>query len=169
LVAKAYAGGVPMGGDLIASDDVAPKFLVWAMRDPESAALQRLQVVKGWVDAEGSGRERVFDVVCSDGLVPDPTTHRCADNGATVELATCKITEGKGASELRTLWTDPEFDASRRAFYYLRAIENPTCRWSTWDAIRANVAPNPTLAPTIQERAWSSPIWYVPAGSAKVE
>ena len=176
-VAKAYAAGVAMGSDLVgeagasaaglgggggATGGKAPSFLVWAMRDPKSAALQRLQVVKGWVE-DGKGQERVYDVACSDGLTPDPTTHRCPDNGATVDLATCKITDGKGAAELRTVWSDPEFDASRRAFYYTRVIENPTCRWSTWDAIRAGVEPNPKLEPTIQERAWSSPIWYVPA------
>ncbi len=103
------------------------------------------------------------------GSRPIPATHRCPDNGATVDVATCKITDGKGAAELRTVWSDPEFDGSRRAFYYLRVLENPTCRWSTWDAIRAGVAPNPKLEPIIQERAWSSPIWYVPAGSAAGE
>jgi hypothetical protein len=177
-VTKAYASGVAMGGDLPtppaagtaglggsgSAAGQAPRFLVWAMRDPKSAALQRLQVVKGWVE-NGKGQERVYDVACSDGLTPDSATRRCPDNGATVDLASCKITEGKGAAELRTVWSDPEFDARQRAFYYLRVLENPTCRWSTWDAIRAGVEPRPGLAPTIQERAWSSPIWYVPAGS----
>jgi hypothetical protein len=167
-VAKAYASGVAMGGDLAAPSGGgarAPQFLLWALRDAKSAALQRLQVVKGWVE-NGKGQELVYDVACSDGLAPDPATHRCPDNGATVELATCKITEGKGAGELRAVWTDPSFDASQRAFYYLRVLENPTCRWSTWDAIRAGVEPRKDLPPTIQERAWSSPIWYVPAGAA---
>jgi hypothetical protein len=173
-VAKAYAQGVPMGGDLMAETSgaggaagtkKAPKFLVWAMRDAKSAALQRVQVVKGWVE-NGKGQERVYDVACSDHLTPDPKTHRCPDNGATVDVATCKITEGKGAGELRTVWTDPDFDPSQRAFYYLRALENPTCRWSTWDAIRAHVEPRPDVAATIQERAWSSPIWYAPGPRA---
>jgi hypothetical protein len=170
-VAKAYAAGVSMGGDLAApsgADAQAPKFLLWALRDAKSAGLQRLQVVKGWVE-NGKGHELVYDVACSDGLTPDPATHRCPDNGATVDLATCKITEGKGAAELRTVWTDPDFDASQRAFYYLRVLENPTCRWSTWDAIRSGVAPRKDLPPTIQERAWSSPIWYVPAGAVGAE
>ena len=139
----------------------APQFLVWAMRDPHSGWLQRVQIVKGWVE-DGKAQERVFDVACSDGLTPDATTHRCPDNGATVDLATCAVSENKGAAELRTLWTDPTFDPRQRAFYYVRVLENPTCRWSTWDAIRAGVEPNPKLAKTIQERAWSSPIWYVP-------
>jgi hypothetical protein len=168
LVGQPTAGTAGLGGGAGAAGAKGPSFLVWAMRDPKSAALQRLQVVKGWVE-DGKGQERVYDVACSDGLTPDPTTYRCPDNGATVELATCKITDGKGAAELRTMWSDPEFDASRRAFYYLRVLENPTCRWSTWDAIRAGVEPNAKLEPTIQERAWSSPIWYVPAGSAAGE
>jgi hypothetical protein len=161
--AKAYGAGVPMGGDLVGGRAGAPRFLVWATRDARSAALERLQVIKGWVE-DGEGREQVYDVACSDGLAPDASTHRCPDNGATVDLATCTPSEGKGAAELRTLWTDPDFDPSRRAFYYLRVLENPTCRWSTWDALRAGVEPNPELAPVIQERAWSSPIWYEPAG-----
>jgi hypothetical protein len=163
-VAKAYAAGVPMGGDLVAgaAGAGAPRFLLWALRDARSAPLQRLQVVKGWVE-DGEGRERVYDVACSEGTAPDAATHRCPDNGAGVDLADCSITEGVGAEELRTMWTDPDFDPARRAFYYLRAIENPTCRWLAWDAVRAGVAPDPDLEPVIQERGWSSPIWYAPA------
>ncbi len=111
---------------------------------------------------DGKAQERVFDVACSDGLTPDSNTHRCADNGATVDLRTCAVSENKGAVELRALWSDPTFDPRQRAFYYVRVLENPSCRWSTWDAMRAGVEPNPKLAKTIQERAWSSPIWYVP-------
>ena len=159
-IAAAYAEGVPMGGDLVARGADAPRFLVWAMRDPSSAALQRVQVVKAWVE-NGEGRERVFDVACSDGLAPDAATYRCPDNGATVDLATCTASAGSGAAELGALWEDPTFVAGQRALYYVRVLENPTCRWSTWDAVRAGVAPNPALHATIQERAWSSPIWYV--------
>ncbi|MEM6703897.1 MAG: DUF3604 domain-containing protein [Acidobacteriota bacterium] len=162
MVQAAYADGVPMGADLMARDGVAPRFLLWATRDAESAPLQRLQIVKVWLDAGAGPSEQVFDVACADGLEPDPITHRCADNGAEVNLRDCSISLDKGAPELSALWSDPGFDASERALYYLRVLENPTCRWSTWDAIRSGVEPRPDLHATIQERAWSSPIWYVP-------
>ncbi len=161
MIAQAYAGGVPMGGDLQGIGGGAPRFLVWATRDPNSAPLQRVQIVKGWV-ASGAAQEKVFDVACSDGLVPDPSSHRCPDNGAAVNLTDCSISQDLGAAELLTLWRDPEFSADQRAVYYVRVLENPSCRWSTWDAIRAGVTPRPDLAATIQERAWSSPIWYLP-------
>jgi hypothetical protein len=162
LVATAYRISVPMGGDLDRlAGETAPSFLVWAMRDAMTAPLQRLQIVKGWaVGAET--HERVYDVACSDGLSVDETTHRCPDNGADVELATCVASADVGAAELKTLWTDPDFDANQSAFYYVRVLENPTCRWSTWDALRAGVAPRQDFPATIQERAWSSPIWYTP-------
>jgi hypothetical protein len=163
MVAKAYAGGVPMGADLVGEGNSAPGFLVWTSRDPNSAPLQRMQIVKGWVE-DGQAQEQVFDVACSDGLVPDPASHRCPDNGAEVDLSDCSISEGLGAAELETLWSDPGFDADQRAFYYVRVLENPTCRWSTWDAIRTGVEPREDLHATIQDRAWSSPIWFVPGG-----
>ena len=161
MVVKAYTDGVSMGGNLLARGDAAPKFLVWAVRDPKSAALQRVQIIKGWI-ADGEPQERVYDVACSDGLRVDPSTHRCPDNGARVNLADCSITTEVGDAELKTQWTDPAFDAGQRAFYYVRVLENPTCRWSTWDAVRAGVEPRSDLKKTIQERAWSSPIWYKP-------
>jgi hypothetical protein len=161
VVAQSYTRGVPMGGDLLQRGTHAPQFLAWALRDPHAGWLQRVQIVKGWVQG-GKTQEHVFDIACSDGLTPDATTHRCADNGATVDLSTCAVSENKGAVELRALWSDPTFDPRQRAFYYARVLENPSCRWSTWDALRAGIEPNPKLAKTIQERAWSSPIWYVP-------
>ncbi len=160
-VAAAYEHGVPMGGDLEAGNDGAPSFLVWALRDPENAWLQRAQVIKGWLE-DGEAQEQVYDVVCSDGLEPDPETHRCGDNGAQVNLDDCSISRDKGAVELRTTWTDPDFNAGARSFYYVRVLENPTCRWSTWDALSLGIEPNPDLHATHQERAWSSPIWYTP-------
>lgn len=157
MIERAYAGGVPMGSDLITGGQ-APTFIAWASADPRGTALQRLQIVKGW-EKNGETYEAVYDVACSDGLRPDPETHRCPDNGARVNLADCSITEGVGATELKTLWQDPDYDSESRAFYYLRALENPTCRWSTWDALRAGVEPRPDLHTTLQERVWSSPIW----------
>ena len=162
LVSKAYQHGVPMGGDLRGAAGVgAPSFLVWAMQDPLAAPLQRMQIVKGWVE-DDTTHEQVYDVACADGLVVDPETHRCPDNAARVDLETCAISQDLGATELKTIWADPDFDAATRAFYYLRALENPTCRWSTWDALRAGVEPRRGLPATIQERAWSSPIWFTP-------
>ena len=161
MVAEAYAGGVAMGGELVEPGNRAPRFLVWATRDPASNPLQRLQVIKGWVDG-GEAHEQVYDVACSDGLAVDPATHRCPDNGAGVNLDDCSVSGDAGDAELRTLWTDPDFDPAQRALYYVRVLENPSCRWSTWDAIRAGNEPRPDLPAIIQERAWSSPIWITP-------
>jgi hypothetical protein len=152
-----------MGGDLPAkpANAKAPKFLLWALKDPDSAPLQRIQIVKGWME-NGESQEQIFDAVCSDKLKPDPKTQRCPDNGATVNLSDCSIAKDKGAVELHTVWTDPTFVSGQRAFYYARVLENPVCRWTTWDALR-NKLDLPTHVPaTIQERAWSSPIWYTP-------
>lgn len=161
-VRTAYANAVPMGGDLVEKPGHAPQFVVIAMRDLNSAPLQRIQMIKGWVDAGGAAHEKLFDVVCSDGGKVDARTQRCPDNGATVDLSTCEISRDKGAGQLQSAWSDPEFDPRQHAFYYARVIENPTCRWSTWDAVRARVAPNPKLPSTLQERAYTSPIWFVP-------
>jgi hypothetical protein len=161
LVREAYAKGVPMGSDLAPSTGKAPKFLIWGVRDPNSGYLQRAQIVKGWVE-NGVAKEQVFDVACSDKLALNRTSWRCPDNGAGVNLATCEPDPYKGDVELRTLWTDPTFKPKQQVFYYLRVLENPSCRWSTWDALRNGTPPNPTLAKTIMERAWSSPIWYEP-------
>ncbi|ARN72726.1 DUF3604 domain-containing protein [Oceanicoccus sagamiensis] len=159
LISRAYQTGISMGGQLPASGDRAPSFLTWAVADPNTARLQRVQIIKGWVE-NGEHQEQVYDVACSDGLAVDPQTHRCPDNGARVNLQDCSITAGVGANELKTLWQDPDFTPGQAAFYYVRVLENPVCRWSTWDAIRSGVAPRSDLPATIQERAWSSPIWY---------
>jgi len=166
LVSEAYDKGVTMGGDLMNDDDKTPEFLVWARRDMNSAPIQRIQIIKGWMD-NNSGRpnEKVFDVACSDGLEVDPITNRCPDNGARVNISDCSITTNVGASELKTIWKDPEFNPSDKSFYYVRVLENPTCRWSTWDAIKNGHKPREDLHETIQERAWSSPIWYIPKPS----
>ena len=139
----------------------SPTLLTWATADPKGTRLQRLQIIKVWVE-DGTNHERVFDVACSDGLTVDPATHRCPDNGATVVLSDCSITPDVGATSLQARWEDPGFRADRRAAYYVRVLENPTCRWSTWDAVKAGVRQRPDLPATIQERAWSSPIWFEP-------
>jgi hypothetical protein len=162
LVASAYASGVSMGSELAVGGGESPEFLVLAVRDPLSAPLQRLQIIKGW-EANGETFEAVYDIACSDGLAVDPTTQRCPDNGARVDLTDCSITRDTGDGEMRALWSDPDFDPDQRAFYYVRVLENPTCRWSTWDALRAGVEPRTDLHKTLQERAWSSPIGIVPS------
>ena len=166
LVSEAYSNGVTMGADLLNNDDQIPEFIVWALRDMNSALLQRVQIIKGWIDMNsGRPKEKVFDVACSDGLEPDPITNRCPDNGARVNINDCSITSNVGSSELKTVWKDPEFKVDDKAFYYVRVLENPTCRWSTWDAIKSGFKPREGLHETIQERAWSSPIWYIPKQS----
>ena len=168
-VERAYAQGVTMGGVLnppspalkAAADGLAPSFLVMASADVDSAPLQRLQIVKGWVDASGS-HEAVIDIACAGGETVNVDTQRCPDNGGAVDISDCSINAETGAAQLSALWRDPAFTPDQHAFYYARVIENPTCRWSTWDATRAGVAPRPDLPATIQERAWSSPIHYRP-------
>ena len=159
LVRDAYQNGTTMGSTLQADGNHQPTFLTWAVADPNTAQLQRMQIIKGWLE-NGEHQEQVYDVACSDGLTVDPQTHRCPDNGAQVNLADCSTTANVGAGELKTLWQDPNFIAGQEAFYYVRVLENPVCRWSTWDALRAGKAPRSDLPVTIQERAWSSPIWY---------
>ena len=164
LTATAYRDGVTMGSDLAARGEDAPRFIVWATADPLSAPLQRVQVIKGYLD-NGEHREQVFDVACSGGAQVDPNTFRCPDNGAKVDLSDCSTVPGTGEGELKTLWQDPQFDPAQEAFYYVRVLENPTCRWSTWDAIMAGEAPRSDLPSTLQERAWSSPIWFRPGAA----
>ena len=160
FVELGYRHGVPMGADLPRPvTGVSPRFLVWAMQAVDGEKLQRLQVIKGWLE-NGAPRERVYDVACSDGLTPDPDSNRCPANGAGVNLEDCTVTPNRGATQLQGIWEDPDFDAGEHAFYYLRVLENPRCRWSTYDALRLGRAPPPETAPAIQERAWSSPIWY---------
>jgi hypothetical protein len=151
---------VPMGSTLALAPGDTPQMMVWALRDPRGAPLQRIQIVKGHL-VDGEPRETVYDVVCSEGR-PDPHTHRCPDNGARVELPECEISTDVGAGQLAASWQDPDYRPDGPAFYYARVLENPTCRWSSWDALRLAVEPPEGVPATIQERAWSSPVWVEP-------
>ena len=162
LIEYLYSNAKTMGADLDGVGQQTPSFFVWAVRDTFTAPLQRVQIIKGFVDENGDPQEQGFDVACSDGGVPDSDTDRCTDNNAKVDISTCEFSQDVGAAELKTFWNDPTFKIEQRAFYYVRAMENPTCRWSTWDAIRNNVEPRSDMPKTIQERVWSSPIHCIP-------
>jgi hypothetical protein len=160
-----YDKGVPMGGTLPRkpSGAKAPNFLVIALRDPIGANLDRVQIVKGWLDAKGETHEQVHDVAWSGDRKPG-RDGKLPAVGNTVDAKTASWTNTIGASELSTVWTDPDFDPKQKAFYYARVLEIPTPRWSTYDAFRLG-AELPEDAPVSgQERAYTSPIWYGPAG-----
>ena len=159
LLDELYKNSVAMGSTLLAEEKKSPSFLVWAIADAQGAPLQRTQVIKGWLE-NGEHQEKVYDVSCSDGLVVDAKTNRCPDNGARVNLSNCSYSKDVGANELKALWKDPDFLLGQEAFYYVRVLENPVCRWSTWDAVKNGEEPRSDIDSTIQERAWSSPIWY---------
>jgi hypothetical protein len=165
-VAKAYASGAPMGGDLPARPATAkaPSFIVQAMKAPDSGNLDRIQVVKVWLDGQGY-KEKVFDVALSGGRKVDPRTGRAPPVGNTVDLKTGKYANTIGAPVLQTVWRDPEFNAATPAVYYVRVLEIPTPRWTTLLAIARHLPFPKERAKTIQERAYGSPIWYTPAGS----
>jgi hypothetical protein len=157
-----YKKGVPMGGDLKPRTGAgAPTFMVYALRDPIGGNLDRIQIVKGWLDAAGSTHEKVYDVAWSDGRTPG-ADGKLPPVGNTVDAARASYTNTIGAPELGAVWRDPAFDPGQKAFYYARVIEIPTPRWSTYDAFRFGIA-IPEGAPTsTQERAYTSPIWYAP-------
>ena len=160
MVEAAYGAGVPMGGKLDGanySGDKAPSFMAWAMRDPRGAPLDRIQIIKVTHD-NGKLVEAIYDMACSDGAVIG-ANNRCPDNGASVDLSNCSPSTSQGDPELKAVWTDPDYDSAQSASYYVRVLENPTCRWSSWDALKAGVERHPDLPPTLKERAWSSPIW----------
>jgi hypothetical protein len=160
-VKGAYERGVPMGGDLPAPKAKAPTFLLWAVKDPDDANLDRIQIIKGWTK-QGQIFEKIYDVAWSGARKPDPVTGRVSAVGSTVDIKNAKYTNTIGATELKTVWTDPEFDPSLHAFYYARVLQIPTPRWSTYDAAKLGVAPPADVAATVQERVWTSPIWYTP-------
>lgn len=163
FIEHAYAKGVPMGSDLKPGTGKAPTFLVSALKDPRSGNLDRIQIVKGWIDESGNQQEKIYDVswsgdrkIGADGKVPAV--------GSSVDLKTATYTDKIGAAALATGWTDPDFKADQHAFYYARVLEIPTPRWNTYDAVRQQMAPLTDVPATLQERAWSSPIWYTPKG-----
>jgi hypothetical protein len=163
FVHRGYARGVPMGGDLKGAGpnaNSAPTFMVTALKDPKSGNLDRIQIVKGWLDPSGKQHEKIYDVAWSGDRTP--VNGKLPAVGNTVDLKTGKYTDSIGAPDLATTWTDPEFDPAVRAFYYARVLEIPTPRWSTYAAIKTNQPIPGKLPATIQERAWSSPIWYAP-------
>jgi hypothetical protein len=164
LAARGYEKGVPMGGDLAgAPRGKAPSFLISAVKDPLDANLDRVQVVKGWVAADGSAQERIYDVAWSGGREPDDDG-RLPSVGNTVSLTTGRYENSIGAAELTTVWTDPDFDPELRAVYYVRVIQIPTPRHTLLDTISLQQPPEAAggHASIIQERAYSSPIWYTP-------
>lgn len=142
FVEAAYAGGVPMGGDLTEApaNTGGPKFAIWALKDPESGNLDRVQVIKGWVE-EGLPQEKIYNVALSDGRTVDPNTGYVAPVGNTVDIANATYTNTIGDSQLATVWQDPDFDPSLSAVYYVRVLEIPTPRWSTYDAKTLGIAP----------------------------
>ena len=162
LVKAGYTRGVPMGADLKPGVGKAPSFIVSALKDPAGGNLDRAQVIKGWVDASGKLHEKIFDVVWSEPARRTLSGGKLTPVGDTVNLANATYTNSIGAAELKTVWTDPEFDARVKAFYYIRVMEIPTPSWPAYDAVRFKVKMPPSVRMKAQERAYTSPIWYVP-------
>jgi len=169
-VKQSYAGGVPMGGDLppmpMGEKGTAPSFVVWAVKDPTSGNLDRIQVVKGWTQ-NGQSFEKVYDVAWSGDRKPDKWSGRVPAIQSTVDLQTASYTNSVGSAELKTVWADPEFHPSLHAFYYARVIEIPTPRWTLIQAVKSGLPPPDIVPLTGQERAWTSPIWYTPSADAR--
>jgi hypothetical protein len=163
--AAGYAQGVPMGGDLPAAKGKAPSFIVWAVKDPDDANLDRVQVIKGWTKG-GKNFEKIYDVAWSGKRKPD-ASGKLPAVGSTVNVKEASYTNKIGAVELKTVWTDPDFDPRVDAFYYVRVLQIPTPRWSTYDAKKEGIAPLAGVPATLQERAWTSPIWYTPTPEAR--
>jgi hypothetical protein len=156
-----YSKGVPMGSDLNGTGPGAPQFLVYALRDPMGANLDRVQIVKGWLGADGNAREKVYDVAWSGARKPD-ANGKLPAVGDTVDLAIPSWTNTIGAAELGAVWKDPDFDAKLRAFYYARVVEIPTPRWTAYDRVKFKLDLPADLPLKTQERAYTSPIWYNP-------
>jgi hypothetical protein len=163
FIAQGYRRGVPMGGTLIgAPSGGAPSFLIRALRDPDGANLDRVQIIKGWLDGKGELHERIYDVAVSDGR-PVGADGRCKEPvGNTVDIPTATYTNTIGDAVLAAHWVDPAFDPRENAFYYVRVLEIPTPRWTTFDAAFFGIPLPDTVPATIQDRAYTSPIWYTP-------
>ncbi|MFT7287260.1 MAG: hypothetical protein ACI87W_001373 [Halieaceae bacterium] len=159
LATLGYERGVPMGSDLPERDGAAPVFLLGALRDPAGANLDRVQIVKGWLDASGKAREKIYDVAWSGKRKPD-ANGQLPPVGNTVDLSIPSFSNSIGAAELTAVWRDPDFEATQPAFYYARVLEIPTPRWTAYDAIRFGVSTKEEIALITQERAYTSPIWY---------
>ena len=159
-----YEKGVPMGGDLPAKPDgsKAPSFMVYALKDPIGGNLDRIQIIKGWLDANGDTKEQVYDVAWSGDRKPG-SDGKLPPVGNTVDAKTANFTNTIGDSELGVVWSDPDFDPKQRAFYYARVLEIPTPRWSTYDAFRFGVDIPEGAPVSTQDRAYTSPIWYTPS------
>lgn len=160
LVERGYALGVPMGGTLHANGD-APTFTVLAMKDPNGANLDRIQIIKGWVDADGKPQDKVYDVGWSDKRSPGKDG-KLPPVGNSVDLTNATYSNSIGSTELMASWSDPDFDEKQFAVYYVRVLQIPTPRWTTYDAVRNGLPLLKDAPATVQERAWSSPIWYTP-------
>jgi hypothetical protein len=159
---RGYAGGVPMGGDLTkAPKGKAPSFMIHALRDPNNANLDRVQIIKGWLDSKRKTHERIYDVACSDGR--KIVKRRCERAvGSTVDIADASYTNTIGDPLLSAHWVDPDFDPKQPAFYYVRVIEIPKPRWTAYDAKFFEVKMPKEVKMTVQDRAYTSPIWYTP-------
>jgi hypothetical protein len=170
FVRVAYQKGVPMGQDLPEKAGKAPTFAVWATKDPGSGNLDRVQIIKAFVNEWGRPDEKIYDVVWSDEETRSiGEDGKLTPVGNTVDIKTATYTNDIGATQLRTVWTDPDFDPAQRALYYVRVLEIPSPRWSTYDAVKLGVEPLKDVPATLQERAWSSPIWYTPPRDLLIE
>ncbi len=163
FTAQGYGRGVPMGGDLTSSPSgAAPTFMVRALRDPDGANLDRVQIIKGWLGADGETQERIYDVAVSDGRSIGADGRSRSPLGSTVDIDNATYTNSIGDALLMGHWKDPDFDPGERAFYYVRVIEIPTPRWTAYDAKRFGIKMPPEVTMTVTDRAYTSPIWYTP-------
>ena len=163
FVSQGYRRGVPMGGDLRAAPDgKSPTFMIRTLRDPDGANLDRVQIIKGWLDDKGKTHERIYDVAVSGGREIGEDGRAREPVGSTVDIENATFTNTIGSTTLATVWSDPDFDPVQRAFYYVRVLEIPTPRWTTYDAAFFDIPLPKTVPPTIQDRAYTTPIWYTP-------